>query len=268
MPGVNPFIFDRPVSDPSAFWNRDDTKKLLRRYLEKGQCCQVVAPDGFGKSSLLLCLGAFAKEWGKEFIFAYVDMADPRNQSVDGFIDTAERGWGVADSLPVKNRMYAFPTLSRLADDVEALKGHGIKPVLCLDNFEAVIDRRDIFTNGFFGDLRYIAQRDMPIVTASRQTLDKVVPSEYLTSPFFNIFGLVYLSRFSDDDAHDFVVTKREGVEPFTAEERNVILEFAAGHPLKLQTACFEVLEAKRKGDSTASAIVRAMNAASLHTAA
>ena len=47
------------------------------------------------------------------------------------------------------------------------------------------------------------------------------------------------------------------GVPRFTADERAAILDFAKNHPLALQVACFNVLEAKEDGTTLLAALQR-----------
>ena len=245
----NPFGSRGRITNLNELFDRASEFRLLRQYLTKGISCQVVAPTGYGKSSLLYSLTKFAPEWDKHLIVAYIDLLDPRTHTVSGLLSYIRAVWETPS---------AQPTLAMLADKIAALSAKDQRLVLCLDEFEECARRPDAFTTDFFLDLRAIAQAGMVIVTASRNPLRILVPSNSPVSPFFNIFSMLRLGPFPTAVAEDFVSLERPGVPPFTAEERQLILNFAQGHPLSLQVACFHVLEAKRTGESLSQAMQKA----------
>jgi hypothetical protein len=89
--------------------------------------------------------------------------------------------------------------------------------------------------------------------------LSNLVSSTNPVSPFFNIFAVVRVGPFSDKDAEDFVTRERPNVPKFTEMEKRAILDFAKGHPLVLQIACFHVLEGKRGGETLDEAMKNAL---------
>jgi hypothetical protein len=67
------------------------------------------------------------------------------------------------------------------------------------------------------------------------------------------------LGPFRPADAEDFVSIHRPGAPAFTPDEKGAILEFATGHPLALQVACYHMLEAKNS-ESISGSIIKAAN--------
>ena len=152
-------------------------------------------------------------------------------------------------------------TPGSLADFNEAIESvvfSGRHPILLLDQFEDLSLRPTEFTSDFFATLRSCGNLGLSIITASRIPLNEVSGPSDSTSPFHSTFPLLSLSTFSEANVEDFVKADREGMMPFTDEEREIIRRFAKGHPLALQVASFHVLEARRKGASLAAATRRA----------
>ena len=85
-------------------------------------------------------------------------------------------------------------------------------------------------------------------MTSSQRRLCDLVEQTDPSSPFYNTFPLLKLGPFGEENARDYVTLRREGIPAFTAEERRIILDFAKGHPLALQVACFHVMN-ERTGD-------------------
>jgi hypothetical protein len=150
-------------------------------------------------------------------------------------------------------------TLASLSERIGNWKAQGNRMVLCLDEFEELTRHPREFSSDFFLDLRAIAQKGMILVTGSHRMLSNLVSSTNPVSPFFNIFAVVRVGPFSDKDAEDFVTRERPNVPKFTEMEKRAILDFAKGHPLVLQIACFHVLEGKRGGETLDEAMKNAL---------
>jgi hypothetical protein len=247
----NPFGLRGRINDAKELFDRTYELSVLRSHLLNGTSCQIVGPSGFGKSSLLFLLGSFAESWNKRLRVGYLDLQDPRCHTVSGFLECAWSSW----KMDPEDR-----TLASLSERFGEWTAQGSRMVLCLDEFEDLTRHPREFTADFFLGLRAIAQKGMILVTGSRRTLSYLVPSTNPVSPFFNIFGVIRLGPFSDKDAANFVTLERPNVPKFTEMEKRAILDFAMGHPLALQIACFHVLESKRSGET----LDEAMNKASI----
>ena len=127
--------------------------------------------------------------------------------------------------------------------------------MLCVDNFEELKKRPDEFTPDFYSTLRSCAEgTGLRMIIGSLEDLSPWALGPDKTSPLYNILSTIFLQPFSDEDASDFLVSRRES-RSFSAEERKAILGFARGHPMALQVACFHLLEAKSRADSLAAAL-------------
>ncbi len=253
----NPFIWRAGITKPEDFFGRDAEQRTLRAYLHGRQNCQVVGPRRIGKTSLLLHIEHRAAEWEPSAVVAYLDLQDPRCYTLKGWLGLASRQckWPTPAA-----------TLAEFADCVDAALADGLHPVLCLDEFEELTVRRDEFTRDFFMTLRFCGQRGMSIVTASRRPLHELTdPDDKLVSPFYNAFPLLRPGPFAALDAEDFVNLRRPGVPAFNSDEKAAILNFAKGHPLALQVACFHLLEAKQGGEDLFAAMQKAADDMKAH---
>ncbi|HZT59690.1 MAG TPA: adenylate/guanylate cyclase domain-containing protein [Pyrinomonadaceae bacterium] len=242
----NPFIWRAGITNASDFFDRDAEQRTLRSYLRGRQNCQLVGPRRIGKTSLLRQVERAAPTWDAAAGVAYLDLQDPRCYTLKGWLALASRGckWATPPA-----------TLAEFADCVDAALDGGQRPVLCLDEFEELTARRDEFTRDFFMTLRSCAQRGLSVVTASQRPLSELTDRGDPTSPFYNTFPLLRLGPFAPADASDFLNLYRAGVPRFSDDERRAILDFAKGHPLALQVACFHVLEAKEDGTTLLAAL-------------
>ncbi len=245
----NPFAWRGGITNGKDFFNRDREQGMLRSYLRTHQNCQVVGPRRIGKTSLLRQVERVARQWDQNAVVAYLDMQDARCQTLADWLRLAARSWDWADSPA---------TLPEFADRLDAMRSGGRFAVLCLDEFERLMELRDEFTPGFLLNLRCCAQQGMSIITASQTALSKLTDPNDQTSPFYNTFSLLLLGPFDPSDAADFVTLHRPGIPPFSPEEKTAIRTFAKGHPLALQIACFHVVEAKQNSEELAVAIQKA----------
>jgi class 3 adenylate cyclase len=252
----NPFVWRKGITSAEDFFDREAEQRTLRAYLHGRQNCQVVGPRRIGKTSLLRQIERAGSAWERGAAVAYLDLQSPRCFTLGGWLTSAARQfrWPVTPT-----------TLAEFADLVDDNVSHGLRPVLCLDEFEELTARRSEFARDFFLTLRSCAQSGLSIVTASRRSLSELTERGDPSSPFYNTFPIVRIGPFNPEDAQDFVNLHRHGVPAFTPEERAKLLDFAKGHPLALQVACFHVLEAKQDGETQTAALQKAADNMKAH---
>jgi transcriptional regulator with XRE-family HTH domain len=246
----SPFSWRTAIRQAEAFFDRDHEQATVRKYLQDRQCCQVVGPRRIGKSSLLRQVERMARVWDENAVVAYLDLQDPRCFTLTGWVDHAARQFGM--SMP------GGADLVNFSEGLDDLLSAGRQPILCLDEFEELTYRRHEFTRDFFAALRSCGQKPISILTASQKRLRELTDGADPSSPFYNIFPPLELGPFAAADAEDFVHLERPGVPSFSRTEKKRILEFAQGHPLALQVACFQVLRAKETGASVETALAAA----------
>jgi transcriptional regulator with XRE-family HTH domain len=238
----SPFCWRTGIRQGDAFFDRETEQDTLRKYLQDRQCCQVVGPRRIGKSSLLRQVERKAGQWDRAAVVAYLDLQDPRCFTLAGWLEHAARQFGLSTAGGMD--------LVQFSEGLDDLLRQGCQPMLCLDEFEELTYRRQEFTRDFFAALRSCGQKPISIITASQNRLRDLTDATDPSSPFYNIFPPLELGCFTPADAEDFVNLERCGVPAFSRLEKKRALEFAGGHPLALQVACFHVLRAKETGTS------------------
>ena len=247
---LNPFIWRAAITTTEDFLYRNSEQRMIQEYLRAKQNCQIVGPPRIGKTSLLRQIERLVRSWeGAVAEIAYIDLRSPRSFTLAGWLENAGQQLNLA-KMP--------GSLADFNAAIESVVFSGRHPILLLDQFEDLSLRPTEFTSDFFATLRSCGKLGLSIVTASRRPLNEVSGPSDSTSPFHSTFRLLSLGTFSEANVEDFVEAAREGITPFTDDEREIIRRVAKGHPLALQVASFHVLEARRKGESLAAATRRA----------
>lgn len=139
--------------------------------------------------------------------------------------------------------------LNTLEQVVKDMRLRNQLPVLCIDEFEGLMNQREFDVN-FFTALRAIEQIGLVLVIASKQPLIKLVSEHVQTSPFFNVFEQLTLQPFRLEEAKGFVLEKGHQAE-FTEQECDYHLRYSkegqAWPPLRLQLVGKMLLEDKNR---------------------
>jgi len=274
---ANPFGNRGLITEPGEFFGRKEELRALFSLVQNRQCLSIVGDRRIGKSSLLYHAMQTAGQWlpaaatGANFIVAYLDAQSERCQTLAGFLSLAlqalegRAGGKVrlhADSIRPENARHA--NLAIFAELLGKLQPAGFFPVLCIDEFENLTRRPDQFGDDVFEALRSLANRGLiAYVTASQKPLPQLIEEEArLTSSFHTLLARLNLGHFTEAEAREFVTAPRPGVE-FTDKEVQFILEMGHAHPLRLQIACWHVLEAKGAGQADFRELRTAINAES-----
>jgi uncharacterized protein len=234
----NPFIWRQGVGRQEDFFGRDRELKTIRDFLLKGQNKQIVGERRMGKTALLQHIVRLAPTWNEQFVAVYADPKDARYQTVAGFLSHA--------TASLSRSVYNLVDFGKLVDEMTA---EGKRPVLCIDEFERLMDFPEEFNEVFLDTLRSLGNCGLAIVSASRKPLNQIVPSDKAYSPFYNVFDLLPLRTFRSEDVEDFLNYHRSGVADFTPEEKDAIRTRARNHPVALQVLCDHVFRAKGYGD-------------------
>ncbi len=212
------------------------------------QSLSVVGERRIGKSSLLYHL--FQTGWLRiddpAYRFFYFDLMDARFHTAVGFLCSILRGLEL-DADAVSAGQSLNRNLVAFSDQIETQEQAGRRIVLCLDEFEATFNHPAEFTNDFFDHLRsQLNRRKFAMVTATRTPLQNLCLAGKLTSPFYNIFTVVGLGVFTDDEARAFLEHYRQQAL-FTQEEMKLINSHLDSHPLKLQILCDFVIRNRER---------------------
>lgn len=239
-----------PLPDPTGgLVGRDYQMERLRTLLQNGSNAQIIGPRGLGKSALLRAVAQNAPTWDPAFFVGLVDLSDPVCESVGDFWEAVRSAWGGVGVLP---------KAAGLVPAVEELRRRGRRPVLCLDDFEALTERPRTFTSDFFLDLRSLSTAGAALIVTAGRPLSDLLPSNQPTSPFFSIFQIIRLDPLSPEDASDLLTLQSPGDAPLTLEEKTAVVNFAGGYPLALQVARSHVLVARKTGQTLPAALLAA----------
>ena len=254
----NPYSYDPMVTDPKMFFGREEELRTLYTRLRTMQSTSIVGLRRIGKSSLLYRLVQTVRgELGQNYLPLYIDLQDARYRTVVGFVTAVagalnERMGGLLDVGGVTD-MAGFTGL------VERLRDNGVCPILCLDEFEELIQHPQEFGDDFLEGLRALGSHGkLSLVTASRIPLADLIQKQGLTSPFFNIFSQIELGLLEPEAARALrrVPFEREGVI-LTPEEEALVEELAGRHPFYLQMACHHLYEAQAEPADRRADLVR-----------
>jgi hypothetical protein len=245
----NPFCNRGVITDPDDFFGRDAQITEIITRLGTMQSTSVVGELRIGRSSLLyhLCQTGVRRLNNESYRFCYVDLQDAHYHTALGFFQTVLHKLGVSpDALKPEHSLNR--NLIAFSDQIEALEQAGQRLVFCLDEFENTFKHREEFSEDFFDHMRaQLNLRKMAFVTATRRSLQDLSLEGKFTSPFYNLFTVVELKEFTDEEAQEFLVVYDQRVG-FADEELTFILSNLETHPLKLQILCDWVVKNRQRG--------------------
>jgi class 3 adenylate cyclase len=125
----NPFIWRDGITRTEDFFEREYELRRFRDYLRSGTNCQIVGPRRIGKSSLLRQVESKATKWEAAAVVAYVDQQDPLCWTRKGWLKYVSKKW---------DRQAAVSNDSEFSELVDEMRSHNRRPVLCIDEFEAM----------------------------------------------------------------------------------------------------------------------------------
>jgi len=232
----NPFFYGPRITEPAQFVGREAELRRIFAALETAQEGQaqhvsVVGPRRMGKSSLLFHVAQIYQQrlrHPEKYRFVYVDLDEARCHSQPGLLHA------ILQSIDLPHP--ARPTLEQFQDALGKLHAkQGVVPVLCLDEFEHLTQRREQFPDAFFEAWRSLGNSSCAVfLTASKDSLHTLIQQGSLTSNFHNIFTLLPLGEFTPADAQTLLARSDR---PFAPAHADALLRLAGRHPAKLQIA-------------------------------
>ncbi len=261
----NPFYYGGMIKDPAKFFGRRaELGKIFSRLgTSPMQCISVVGERRIGKSSLLYHLTQVYKGKLSEadsYTFLYLDPESARCHTQKGLLTTMLKG--LLEQIELDRRRNEDKILDGLSrtlaggreadllafekavDYLHSPEGVHIRPVVCLDEFEKLIERPNEFDDDFYDSLRGLAQSgQIAFVAASKTPLEVLSRQGSLTSPFFNIFAKVRLGELTEDEARELI--RQPSDIRFNADEVALALKLAGRHPWRLQIACSIIYDEK-----------------------
>ncbi len=233
----NPFFYGGRVNPEQFVGRRAELQRIFAglevAHTGQMQSFSVVGPRRIGKSSLLFYVAqryAHYLTHAAPYRFAYIELQDAHCHTLNGLLD------GILKQLDAGELVGNHAPLVEFQDALLALRKRGALPVVCLDEFEELIHRREQFTLDFYESLRYLMnQHALAFITASKSPLIDLAQTLGYTSPFFNIFTHLPLGELTDDEARALLVRGADCDRAFTPTEQNDAWRLAGNHPYKLQ---------------------------------
>jgi Cdc6-like AAA superfamily ATPase len=203
-----PFFFGGHIADPEKFVGRKAELRRIASLLETAhtgqmQSVSIVGERRIGKSSLLFHLKQTYSQWLSKsecYCFAYIDLQSARHDTLPdllagilkGLLDCAHpvdrAGKNALGKLRDSLNNGAL-TLDHFEKALGTLSGElRLYPVICLDEFERLIEKPTEFTNDMYNSWRsLISNSQAAFIIASHKLLPDLALAKQLTSSFFNV---------------------------------------------------------------------------------
>ena len=253
------------IKDSKFFVGRQEEVRFVMAAIASAQPTNVnlIGDRRTGKSSLLQQIyqtyegrvNAYMRR-AEEFVVVYVSLKDGRYRSPDDFYN------GIAQKLLERGVVQANPVLvgalqgvmngARFSQAMEVWKGAGVLAVICLDDFEEVLEPGSPFDDHFFDNLRSRCNAsELMLVIASRKLLRDYKMEGY-TSEFFNISQTRLMGDLGDADAATIVALPGSGQSVLGIERQALALKWAGRQPYLVQLAAKCLWDAKQDDRSEA----------------
>lgn len=239
-PGVrNPYQVEGMVSDAADFYGRTAVRRQLCARLQNMGSSAIIGFPQMGKSSLLHYVShhePFDAAW--RFLFAWVSLKTEQFANLTELLNAVLRKWYAAMG---QQRFPAVDGLDNFVRQVRFLGQSGYRPVLCLDDFEALLQRSLPATDDLLEMWLTLgnAGRLALLVTAGRPLAD-VMKAGGFHSGLTSIFAQVDLDLLSEQEARDLVQKPalRQGVS-IAPEIVTDLLHYCGRHPYYLQLGAY-----------------------------
>ncbi|MBD2388667.1 ATP-binding protein [Cylindrospermum sp. FACHB-282] len=259
----NPFVAAGMIEDCRLFFGREDELHGIASRMVGVQptSINIVGDQRIGKSSLLY---HFWLTWeqrvqdSSRFAVIYLSLRKDDCQTEMGLylavaegLESSVSGWRNWAKNALKGKQLNRQGFSDL---IKRWKQQGKLPVLCLDDFERLLNYPQEFDNGFYDNLRSLMEDNaLMLVIASRKKL-AIYGSEFrFVSGFFNIGHSIDLQELTTDEAIKLVRLSSgsiNSVPVLSIDEQNYAQQWGKRHPYKLQLAGYYLLEARQQGKS------------------
>ena len=250
----NPYFHWGPIRDQEYFYGREEETRQVLQAANHGQCVSLVGLHKIGKTSLLLHLEALNHDGlSRKDVYVYVDGQAHRETKASVFYSEILRRIGEVLSAQDRSvRPVEEPKdemdLMGLRQAIISLTRRRIRPVILIDEFDALCENQD-FDLAFFGGLRSLVTTfGVVYVTASKRKLFQLNrEKEILGSPFFNYFQTLPIGLF-DDESTLRLIRKPSAKCGIHFDDHMVaeIFRLTGKHPFFLQRVCHIAFEMRR----------------------
>jgi hypothetical protein len=249
--GQSPFVHGGPVKPDNFLNRRRELRRLLNR-LEKGQATAVVGQPHTGKTSLLRYVLDKVKRdsiVGHNLDHCWFRDIDSQMLSktfnqpafwkhvLEPLGSDLEEGELLTFYKTTRENDFGAFTLMRL---FSAMDDAGLRIVVMLDEFDALLNHPILNSAEFYGSLRSLSSRfsSLGLVIATRRSLNQLnVQTQEInphSSPYFNVFTELQLGPLPKRDVAAFLAQAKERI---TVKDREFITLASGRHPYLLQLA-------------------------------
>ncbi|WP_315790070.1 ATP-binding protein [Fischerella sp. JS2] len=253
---ANPFVAPGMIKDPRLFVGRKEELQAIASRMSGVQptSVNIVGKKYIGKSSLLY---HFFLTWEQRvtdpsrYVVIYLSLRDANCKTEMDFYEVVAEAllnrlalW----KLQLRNPLQLQP-LNRQAfsDAIKKWQQQQVLPVLCLDDFEVLLQRPQQFDHNFYNSLRSLMDDSaLMLAIASRKKLGTYAAEKGLTSPFFNVGQTLVLRELTTDEAIQLTrLPDNTGAPALSIDEQNYAQQWGKRHPYELQLACKCLWEAR-----------------------
>jgi hypothetical protein len=266
----NPFFTTGAISERRHFVGRDRNLREIfdRASMSTPPSLNLVGAARSGKSSLLrqVCRTyETVMPRPGDVVAVYVEFGRANSQSETAFYQAIATA--LLEEIPRKRtgllqqfkrseleKPLKVEPFDRLAFDraLRAWRKANILPILCLDHFEYLLDKPEVFPNDFYEVLRALVDDGMVMLAiASRQTIsDYSRGVQQFTSRFFNLFQTLRVEDLDEAAAWDLVRLPSSDDPALTEANQAIAFDWGGCDAFRLQAAGWCLFEAQRDGSS------------------
>jgi len=220
----------------------------------------VVGAARIGKSSLLYDVYQTYPQRLADpgrFLIGYVSLQDARVRTLAGFLQTVSSALAAARARHPKGAtLPPWPSpcndLVAFRQGLQAMVDAGLRCVLCLDEFEALLDTPKEFDDRFYDALRAaMDDQVLMLVIASARPLAYYGGRFRFVSRFFNLGNMLRLEELTEDEASALVrlpLDPAAGQPTLGVGDQALARKLGGRHPFLLQMAAYYVFEAQVAG--------------------
>lgn len=261
-----PFVAGPKITDLRLFVGRKDELQTLASHMNGVQptSVNVVGERRIGKSSLL---HAFTLLWDqylppemrrREYVVVYLDLQEISPSSQARYYQAVLKAlrerplWSRFPDL--REALHACPPdQESFSAFLEACKAQNLLPVLCVDEFEALLRYPQAFDDAFFDIHRgWMDANKVMHILATREKVDVYARQQRLTSKFFNLGHMITLGELTEAEADDLARLPASTVPGAPAalslSEQRLMRQWGERHPYLLQLAGFYLCQARQNG--------------------
>lgn len=256
----SPFVAGPRIEDPKLFVGRQEELRQIARSMSNSQpiSVNVVGEPRIGKSSLLY---HFAQTWDqrvtnpKQYVVIYLSLSETRCEREDLFYravaDELLQQRTVRESRALQEPLQGVLSRQSFSAALAQWRQRGTLAVICLDDFEILLQDTKTFDNTFFNALRSLMDRSaLMVVIATRKPLAQSKGEIKMTSPFFTLTQVIRLRELkSETEAYAILNHGGGNDRVLDGDAQAVALQLGGRHPYRLQLAGQCLWEARYSQD-------------------